>query len=124
MSAMAERNAVRTASAALALAGLLFAAVGGVFYWRAWQLAKAVEDGSRRADAQCGQLLTGLGAVERTADGFRLTVADVNEPRAKLADASAIVAACPDYPLTRFCMGKGCLAGDKVALVMELAKPR
>jgi hypothetical protein len=119
---MLDAKTSRILTAVLAVAGVLCAVGGVVFYARAWRLAPDVAQGAETADAACGRLLAPLGALERTENGLRLTVADVVEPRTRLADASSIIAACSDHVLTRFCLGKGCGDGAKVTMIMEMRR--
>jgi len=120
---MFQAATARNVCFALIPVGVLFAGIGTYFHVRAWRLAADVERDAVAADDVCGRLLASLGAVERTETSFRLTIPDVVEPRTRLADASTIVAACPGHTMTRFCLGKGCGAGDGVGLVMELRRP-
>lgn len=121
---MFEPRTARTVSLALLTCGIVFAGIGIGLYVRAWRIAEAVEVGGQRARAACIDTLRGLGEVTPTESGLRLTVPNVAEPRQTLADASAVMAACPDWNLGYFCMGKGCSAAGGVAMIVDLARSR
>lgn len=119
---MSDPKVTGRVASLLTLTAVLLAGAGGYFHFRAWRLAEESADATRVADETCYRLLVPMGAVERTPDGFRVSVPDIVDPRARLADASAIVAACPDLTLSRFCLGKGCGEGAGVGLVMEMRR--
>ena len=122
---MFEPRTARIVSIALLTCAALFVGMGLGLYVRAWRLAEAVEEGGVRARAACVDTLRTLGEVSATETGLRLTVANVTDPRQTLGDASAVLAACPDWSLGYVCMGKGCAAGGgTVAMIVDLLRPR
>ena len=120
---MFDPKTARLLTILLTVAGAVFAGMGIGLYIRAARLAESGEEERARAELACAERLRGLGAVARTDAGLRLMVAAVDDPRGRLADASALLGACPGWSMPYFCMGRRCAADGSVAMVVELTRP-
>lgn len=117
---MFDPRTARILTLVLFACGALFAGIGGGLYVRAWRTAEGIEEGRARAEVACAAGLRGLGEIVRTAEGLRLIVPNVNDPRSRLSDASAVLATCPGWTLSYLCMGLACGQGSNVTLIIDL----
>jgi hypothetical protein len=121
---MFDPKTVRLLTILLTVAGAVFAGMGAGLYLRATWLTDSGTADREGAELACVERLRGLGTVTRTEAGVRLAVAAVEDPRGRLADASALLGACPGWSMPYFCMGRRCTADGAVAMVVELARPQ
>lgn len=114
-------GSLRTLCIALVVAGALFGGAGIGLYVRSLLLADAVATGGAQADAACLAAARGLGGEVTMADRtLTVALARTQDQRAALTDASGVLAACPDWGLAYFCMGKECGADGGVGMRMQL----
>ncbi len=119
-----DTRTIRIVSLILTVAGGLFIGIGGAFYVRAWTTHGTTSETRAQTAAVCTSVLGTMGEVARTASGgLRLMVPEVPDPRSRMADASAVLAACPEWTMTYFCMGQRCAEGERVSMILELAAP-
>lgn len=120
---MLDARSSRVVTILLFGAGAVFAGMGIALFMKAWFAAADVEEQRARAESACVERLRTLGQVQRTDAGVRLTVPELDDPQARLADASATLGACPGWTLSYVCMGMRCLGGAKVAMIVDLTRP-
>ena len=120
---MFASDSLRITCIALLIGGALFGGAGIGLYVRSLWLAEAVAAGEAQADAACLAAARGLGGDVSIVDrSLHLSLPQTQDQRASLTDASGVLAACPDWTLGYFCMGKECGANGGVGMRMELRR--
>lgn len=116
--------------------GALALCLSAFLIWRASNPQALLEAFDRATEAECRSNLHAAmniprtaqqGDVPRIADAngiIVITIPNIQDPRAAMADATAALAACPNRAVRSFCLGESC--GNNVAgtvrMVMQLAR--
>lgn len=125
---------------AIGIAMLTFSAfallASALLVWRASTPSALIDAHDRAVEAECRSNLHAAMNIPRSnaqgdiarisqANGLILvTIPNVRDPKAALADATAALAACPNRVLRTFCLGEACgnnLPGS-IRLTMQLSR--
>jgi hypothetical protein len=125
---------------AIGVAMLIFAvcaiATSALLIWRASTPSVLIDAFDRATDTECRQNLhaamniprsNAQGDVPRISDAngiIFISIPNIQDPKAALADATAALAACPNRVMRSFCLGEACgnnLPGT-IRMTMQLTR--